>query len=192
MVLDFRSGRTIAPDPTGEHFIGSVQARTGECGAGEHTPRGYDESPDYEAFWTERDYLTDIAKFRVPVLVGGGWRDFNVKPDESINLYNALPVDDQPPRRSRASRSRCSTWARTPTATRTSGDDFRALQHPSAETDWLWYLGRRRYTTAPTGCRPCAPADRRRARGPCRAVHQLGGQPPSGTCSSRNSRTARV
>ncbi len=35
-----------------------------------------------------------MANFRVPVLVGGGWRDFNVKPDESINLYNALSVDD--------------------------------------------------------------------------------------------------
>ena len=94
LVFDFRSGRTIAPDPTGEHFVGNVAARTGECGAVEHTQRGYDESPDYDAFWTERDYLRDMAKYRVPVLVGGGWRDFNVKPDESINLYNALPVDD--------------------------------------------------------------------------------------------------
>lgn len=94
LVFDFRSGRTVAPDPTGAHFVGNVQARTGECGAVEHTQRGYDESPDYDAFWTERDYLKDAGKFQVPVLIGGGWRDFNVKPDESINLYNALPVDD--------------------------------------------------------------------------------------------------
>ena len=94
LVFDFRSGRTIAPDPTGQHFVGNVTARTGECGAVEHTQRGYDESPDYDQFWQDRDYLKDVANFRVPVLVAGGWRDFNVKPDESINLYNALPVDD--------------------------------------------------------------------------------------------------
>ena len=94
LVFDFRSGRTIAPDPTGANFVGNVSARAGECGAVEHTQRGYDESPDYDAFWKERDYLKDAANFRVPVLVGGGWRDFNVKPDQSIDLFDALPVDD--------------------------------------------------------------------------------------------------
>jgi predicted acyl esterase len=71
-----------------------VAARGNECGAVAHTSAGYDESPDYDAFWDERDYLGKAAAFRVPVFLGGGWQDYNVKMDESVNLFNALPLDD--------------------------------------------------------------------------------------------------
>ena len=96
LVFDFRSGRTVAPPngTNGQQFAANAAARANECGAVEHTSEGYDESPDYDAFWQERDYLAKAANFRVPVLIGAGWQDYNVKMDESTRLYRALPVDD--------------------------------------------------------------------------------------------------
>ena len=41
----------------------------------EHTQRGYDESPDYDAFWKQRDYLRLAHKVKVPALVAHGLQD---------------------------------------------------------------------------------------------------------------------
>ena len=94
LAFDYGFARTVAPDATQPNAAAVAQDRASDCGGIEHTIQGYDESPDYTKFWSDRDYLKDADQFRVPVLIGGGWQDYNVKQEESINLYNALPVDD--------------------------------------------------------------------------------------------------
>lgn len=59
-----------------------------------HTQQGYSRSPDYTQFWKERDYRKDASKFRAAVLLVHGWQDYNVKQDEGLSLFEALPVDD--------------------------------------------------------------------------------------------------
>ena len=59
-----------------------------------HTQQGYSRSPDYTKFWEERDYRKDASKFRAAVLLVHGWQDYNVKQDEGLSLFEALPVDD--------------------------------------------------------------------------------------------------
>lgn len=93
LLFDAGFGRTVPVLPDGDPAAPAI-ARTGECGAVEHTERGYDRSPDYDAFWLERDYRKDAAKFRAATFVVHGWQDFNVKQDEGLSLYEALPVDD--------------------------------------------------------------------------------------------------
>jgi X-Pro dipeptidyl-peptidase len=94
--LGFDAGfaKTVPADPSSPGWSEAVAARAGECEAGEHTRQGYSRNPDYGPFWQERDYRKDAARFRVPVLVVHGWQDYNVKQDEGISLYDALPVDD--------------------------------------------------------------------------------------------------
>jgi X-Pro dipeptidyl-peptidase len=94
LAFDYGFAKTLAPDPAAPNFADAVADRASECGGIDHTQHAYDESPDYTDFWLERDYLKDAEDYRVPVLFGGGWQDYNVKQEETINLYNALPVDD--------------------------------------------------------------------------------------------------
>ena len=94
LLFDYGFAKTVAPDPTAPNLAAVAADRAGECGGIEHTQHGYDDAPDYTDFWLDRDYLKDAADYRVPVLFGGGWQDYNVKQEETINLYNALPVDD--------------------------------------------------------------------------------------------------
>ena len=54
--------------------------------------KGYDETPDYDQFWRERDYRKDAAQIRAAVLVASGWQDYNVKQEEGVDLYRALPA----------------------------------------------------------------------------------------------------
>ena len=84
------AGRPVAA-PAGPRL---PQSRAGECDASAHTAQGYSKNPDYGQFWKDRDYRKDAAKFRVPVLVVHGWQDYNVKQDEGLSLYAALPVDN--------------------------------------------------------------------------------------------------
>jgi X-Pro dipeptidyl-peptidase len=93
LLFDAGFGRTVAADPTGSDFAPSIAARTGECAAVEHTAQGYSRNPDYGPFWTERDYRKDAAKFRAAVFLVHGWQDYNVKTEEALALYDALPVD---------------------------------------------------------------------------------------------------
>jgi X-Pro dipeptidyl-peptidase len=52
--------------------------------------KGYDRTPDYDAFWLERDYRKDAANIRAAALVAHGWQDYNVKQEEGVDLYRAL------------------------------------------------------------------------------------------------------
>lgn len=94
LAFDLGFGRTVVADPQDERFADAAAARAAECGTAEHTERGYDRSPDYDQFWLERDYRKDAAAMRVPVMVVHGWQDYNVKQEEAIGLYEALPVDE--------------------------------------------------------------------------------------------------
>lgn len=94
LLFDFGFGRTVAPDPSSPRFVEAAAARGGECGAIAHTLAAYNRSPDHGPFWNERDYRKDAANFRAATLVVHGWQDYNVKQDEGISLYEAIPVDD--------------------------------------------------------------------------------------------------
>jgi X-Pro dipeptidyl-peptidase len=92
--FDFGFAKTLPADPSSPGWAEAAASRAGECDASAHTAQGYSKNPDYGQFWKDRDYRKDAAKFRVPVLVVHGWQDYNVKQDEGLSLYAALPVDN--------------------------------------------------------------------------------------------------
>ena len=85
--FDFGFGRTPPTDPTA---IDAARDRIRPCDADLHTQKGYDSSPDYDAFWLERDYRKDAERFAVPALIAHGWQDYNVKQEEGVELFKAL------------------------------------------------------------------------------------------------------
>ena len=87
LAFDFGFGRTPPTDPSA---IDAALDRIRPCDADLHTEKGYDTSPDYDAFWLERDYRKDAARFDVPALIAHGWQDFNVKQEEGVDLFKAL------------------------------------------------------------------------------------------------------
>jgi X-Pro dipeptidyl-peptidase len=88
--LAFDFGLTRTPPTNPAAAPGTMPERVSPCEAAEHTVKGYDTTPDYDAFWRERDYLKDAKRFRVPVLVTHGWQDYNVKQSEGTDLFAAL------------------------------------------------------------------------------------------------------
>ena len=90
--LAFDFGLAVPPplDVTGDDWAGRVQSTMTPCEEIEHTQRGYSDTPDYDKFWKERDYLAGARKLKIPVLVAHNWGDWNVKQDEAWNLWNAL------------------------------------------------------------------------------------------------------
>ena len=90
--LAFDFGLAIPPplDPQGADWAERVQSTITPCDEVEHTEHGYDDTPDYDKFWKERDYLKDAGKIKIPVLVAHNWGDWNVKQDEGWNLFHAL------------------------------------------------------------------------------------------------------
>jgi X-Pro dipeptidyl-peptidase len=91
--LAFDFGFAIPPplDIGGPFWAERVKSTVRPCEELEHTERGYDnDTPDYDSFWLERDYIVDAAAIDVPVLVAHNWGDWNVKQEEAINLYRAL------------------------------------------------------------------------------------------------------
>ncbi len=82
------------PPPIDAHeptWAARVQSTIVPCEEVEHLTKSYgDDTPDYDAFWKERDYLRHASKVTIPVLVAANWGDWNVKQEESWNWYNAL------------------------------------------------------------------------------------------------------
>jgi X-Pro dipeptidyl-peptidase len=114
--FDFGFGRTPPTDPAA---IDAAKDRIRPCDADLHTQKGYDSSPDYDAFWLERDYLKDAARFAVPALIAHGWQDYNVKQEEGVERYKRLDADPfkrRPGRRRARSRSRCRSAGARPAA----------------------------------------------------------------------------
>ncbi len=91
--LAFDFGLAVPPplDVTSPDWAGRVANAMRICDEVQHTERGYDTTPDYDAFWVERDYARDAAKIDVPVMVVHNWGDWNVKQDTAFRLYEALP-----------------------------------------------------------------------------------------------------
>src|ERR671924_533580 len=90
--LAFDFGLAIPPplDATDPSWAERVASTVVPCDELEHTQRGYDDTPDYDAFWLERDYIVDAGRIDIPVLVAHNWGDWNVKQEEAIKLYRAL------------------------------------------------------------------------------------------------------
>lgn len=63
------------------------------CERVEHNDRAFLPDPVYDEFWEERDYLRRIHKVKASVMIEGSWRDYNVHPINSIEMWNALPAD---------------------------------------------------------------------------------------------------
>ena len=51
---------------------------------------------NYNAYWDERNYVKDAAKFRAAVLISHGLNDFNVKPRHAARLWAALRASNVP------------------------------------------------------------------------------------------------
>jgi X-Pro dipeptidyl-peptidase len=90
LAFDLGFGRTT-PTQISPAALEVIRARTNECDLRLHTEKGYDRTPDYDAFWRERDYLKDAENVKVPSLVTHGWQDYNVKQSEGVDFYEALP-----------------------------------------------------------------------------------------------------
>ena len=87
LAFDFGFGRTPPTDPAA---IDAARDRIRPCDAVRHTLEGYNRSPDYDAFWLERDYRKDARRFQVPALIAHGWQDYNVKQEEGVELFKLL------------------------------------------------------------------------------------------------------
>jgi X-Pro dipeptidyl-peptidase len=91
--LAFDFGLALPPptDVTDPTWAERTASTVRPCDELEHTFHGYDfDTPNYDAFWLERDYVVDAGKITIPVLVAHNWGDWNVKQEEGINLYRAL------------------------------------------------------------------------------------------------------
>jgi X-Pro dipeptidyl-peptidase len=51
---------------------------------------------DYNEFWAGRDYLNDIEPLKVPVLMAHAFNDWNVVPEHSYRIYEALKDKEVP------------------------------------------------------------------------------------------------
>ena len=71
LAFDFGFGRT-PPTQVTPQLLDALRDRTNPCDAADHTAHGYDTSPDYDAFWRERDYRTRLRRPRTdrPRLAG--------------------------------------------------------------------------------------------------------------------------
>jgi X-Pro dipeptidyl-peptidase len=54
------------------------------------------QTGDYNAYWDERNYVKDAAKFKAAVLISHGLNDFNVKPRNAARLWAALEANNVP------------------------------------------------------------------------------------------------
>jgi X-Pro dipeptidyl-peptidase len=88
--FDFGFARTPPTDAGDPKATEKLVSRANPCESVEHTQKGYDTSPDYDGFWTARDYRRLASRFRAATLIGHGWQDYNVKQEEATSLYDAL------------------------------------------------------------------------------------------------------
>ena len=93
--LAFDFGFAMPPplEPTTDDYAERLTSSVTPCDEIEHTERGYDDTPDYDKFWLERDYIDgpdNVENVDIPVLIAHNWGDWNVKQEEAVNLYKAL------------------------------------------------------------------------------------------------------
>ena len=87
--LAFDFGLAVPPpiDARAAEWSDVVLDRYQLCDRLEHTERGYSFQPDYDAFWLERDYRIRAHGITIPILVGHGLDDFNVKATGGLEMY---------------------------------------------------------------------------------------------------------
>ena len=90
LAFDFGFSTPPPTDVTSPGYAERLAATTVVCEEVEHTMKGYDATPDYDAFWQERDYAAVASKVTIPVMVVHNWGDWNVKQDTAYRLFNAL------------------------------------------------------------------------------------------------------
>ncbi len=89
--FDLGFGGTPPTDPENPRWVERTTSAMTPCDEVVHLQGGYElDSPDYNAFWLERDYVKDASKITIPVLISHNWGDWNVKQEEAINLWRAL------------------------------------------------------------------------------------------------------
>jgi X-Pro dipeptidyl-peptidase len=90
--LGFDFGFAIPPpadsqDPGWQQRVASTVRPCDELA---HTGEGYNQTPDYDGFWMDRDYVHLLPTVQIPVLVAGNWGDWNVKQKNGWDAYHAL------------------------------------------------------------------------------------------------------
>jgi X-Pro dipeptidyl-peptidase len=90
--LGFDVGFAIPPpaDPQDPGWQDRVASTIRPCDELEHTGAGYNQTPDYDGFWRDRDYVHLLPTVRIPVLVASNWGDWNVKQKNGWDAYHAL------------------------------------------------------------------------------------------------------
>jgi len=89
--FDLGFGNTPPTDPENPRWAQRTASAMTPCDEVKHIQGGYElDSPDYNEFWLERDYVKDAAKITIPVLISHNWGDWNVKQEEAVNLWRAL------------------------------------------------------------------------------------------------------
>lgn len=92
----FDFGFGFAP-PTGvtggTDWVEAMRDHVTPCERVEHNERAFLPDPVYDEFWDERDYVTRAKNIKAPVLLVGSWRDYNVHPVNSYEMWQALPED---------------------------------------------------------------------------------------------------
>ncbi len=93
----FDFGLAVPPplDVTSPDWAARFSDNVRVCDEVQHTEKGYDPTPDYDAFWVERDYAREASKITIPVLVAHNWGDWNVKQDTAVRLFDALKRSPQ-------------------------------------------------------------------------------------------------
>src|SRR3954471_11376228 len=90
--LGFDYGFAIPPpaDPSDPGWQQRVASTIRPCDELQHTGEGYNETPDYDGFWMDRDYVHLLPRVHIPVLVASNWGDWNVKQKNGWDAYHAL------------------------------------------------------------------------------------------------------
>ena len=95
-MFDFGYGFLPPTDPRDpSSFTDTFDDHVNPCERLEHNQRGFLPDPVYDRFWDQRDYLSRIDRVRASVMIEGSWRDYNVHPINSIEMWEGLP-DDHP------------------------------------------------------------------------------------------------
>lgn len=89
----YNLGLALAPptDVQGEGWPERFQSSVTPCEDIDYVQRGYDDTPDYDGFWAERDYVRAVKESKIPALIGHNWGDPVVKSDHPVDLFRALP-----------------------------------------------------------------------------------------------------
>jgi len=82
--IDFLYDFINSGDPLGRDRCNAVY-RDGEFARGRNRATG-----DYNDFWRQRDLLTRVKKIRAAVLMAHAFNDWNVVPEHSVRIYQAL------------------------------------------------------------------------------------------------------